>query len=139
MSDILISNRRKTSRFPVEIFAKLSILNRDDTVFIEKDIEILNISIEGIKIFFKDNELMNIYLDIKKNNNKKIIIDFIYEDENYSFLFFVKWVKIVDNAERNFIIFSGLCFKDESDEKKEKKLDILVSLHMEKIYIGNVS
>jgi hypothetical protein len=137
MEKIFNSNRRNTTRFPVEIFAKISILSKYNAVIIQKEVEIINISFEGIKIFFKDNELMNIFLEYRKNKDFKIKIDFNYEEENYSFEFFVKWVKIIDNAEKNFLIFSGLCFIDNNPENKEKKIDILVSLHMDKIYLGN--
>jgi hypothetical protein len=138
MTGLYNSNRRKTSRFIMEVKAKLLIFD-DDSVLIEKDIEILNISMEGIKIFFQDNELMNMYLDTKKSSGRKIKIDFTFEEVHYSFYFSIKWVKIIDNAEKNLILWSGLCFSEDSTETKEKKLDILVSLHMNHLYLGNVS
>jgi hypothetical protein len=139
MYDVYNSNRRKTSRFILEIKAKLFIIDENDLVLIEKEIEILNISMEGIKIYFQDNELMNLYLDSKKNADRKIKIEFSFDDIQYSFFFYIKWIKIIDNAEKNLLLWSGLCFNDDSSEIKEKKLDILVSLHMNSIYLGNVS
>ena len=53
MKAVYNTNRRKTYRYPLNIKGKLSITNESDEITIENEIEIMNISIEGIKIFFK--------------------------------------------------------------------------------------
>ena len=71
---IIHSNRRATSREELNIPGKIII--HLETQIIEEDIQIINISYEGIQIVFSNNEFLNIYLDIYDNKDVRINIRF---------------------------------------------------------------
>ncbi|HOV12901.1 MAG TPA: hypothetical protein PK771_01350 [Spirochaetota bacterium] len=135
MDRVIFSNRRIPTRFDFNISGKMTIIDKNFTMM-EKDITIVNVSIDGIEIVFSDNEFLYHFLGTVDDNDYIIKIEFLYEDEQFSFKNKVLWINIEDIGERNYTTYSGLSFikKDES-YIKDKHLDLLVSSAMQNIYI----
>jgi hypothetical protein len=137
MKEIVFSNRRITSRFPLIIKGKVIISDKIKEID-ESECEITNISYEGIQMIFKNNKFLFLYLNCLDDKELKIKIEIEYDEEKYVFENFVKWVRINDIGERNFYVLTALGFSDsEIIDKKEKKLDLLTAIYMENIFIGN--
>ncbi|HPO48982.1 MAG TPA: hypothetical protein PLO89_01530 [Spirochaetota bacterium] len=135
MNRIIFTNRRFGSRFSFDIEGKLTIIDKNFTI-IEEKIKIINISLTGIEITFRNNDFFYHYLSGSEEEEITIKIKFDYEGEEFEFENKVLWIKVEDIGERNYIIYSGLDFVEEaSSYLKEKRLDLLVGNAMQNIYI----
>jgi hypothetical protein len=138
MKEIIFSNRRITSRFSVKFQADFSIIINGNTICEDK-CEIIDISYDGLQITFKNNDLLFLLLNCVDEKSHKLKLEFEYEEEQYSIYTSLLWIKINDIGEKHFIVISGLDFcSDSIAEFKEKKLDLLVAVYMEKIYLGSL-
>jgi len=137
VSEINFSNRRITSRFFIKINSKVSIV-KENNIIKESNCEIVDISYDGIQLIFKDNDFLFSYLNCVEHESYTIKLEFEYEEEKFLFNSNINWVKINDIGEKNFFVLSGLAINDKLN-LKDKKLDLLVSIYMENIYLGDIA
>ena len=136
MKETIKTNRRKTSRFDLNISGEIS-LNIKGEEFTEQ-IEAANISYNGIQVVFSNNFFLYDFLESYDNNENKINVTFQYKEKKYSFSTKVVWVRLYNLGERYFYVLSGLTFKDKANIDDDL-ISILLDIQMKDIYIGNVS
>ena len=136
MKEIIKTNRRKTSRFdlniPGEVYLNINGLNFTEPV------EVVNISYEGIQIVFSNNSFLYDFLESYESLESEINITFKYNDKNYSFSTKILWIRLYNLGERYFYVLSGLTYKDRTNVD-DNLMSILLGLEMKDVYIGNVS
>jgi hypothetical protein len=136
MSKKYFSNRRITFRDRVSIMGKITIFIKDKTY--SENIEIEDITYDGIKIVFSNNDFLFRYLELYKNPEAKIITEFEFNNEKYSFKNEINWFRIYDMAEKDYYVLSSLNFVDKKSYEKIL-IDLIASIQMEYFYIAKLA
>ncbi len=121
------SNRRITFRDRISIMGKITV--RTDGRTFTENIEIEDITYDGMKIVFANNDFLFRYLDLYEKNDGEITTEFEYNGSNYSFKHTINWFRIYDMGERDYYILSSLKFKDRENFEKEL-VDLIISIQM---------
>ena len=131
MNDFYI-NKRKTARQSLNIKGLLTII--EENKCISEEIEIIDISYQGMQVVFSSNSFLMNYLKAYKDTKCKIEINFKYEEKDYKFNADILWFRLYELGERNFYTASGIIFQNA--KKEEEILEILLDIELDHVYLG---
>ena len=128
------SNRRKTKRHTLNLQGILNIINEKDGTELTEKVEVANISYKGLGIVFSNNNFLLDFLSAYKDETKKVILSFDYEENKFIFETKIYWVRVYELGERNFYAASCLLCKNFEAEE-EKIMEILLDLELDYVYL----
>lgn len=134
MSRLMFSNRRKTSRYPLNIIGKIIIKVKEN--YISETVDITNISFDGIQVVFSNNVFLYKYMDLMNKEDSEVALEFEYLDNFYSFENKINWIRIFNYGEQDFYALSGINYKNKKTYE-DKLIDLILHLQMQNIYIGH--
>lgn len=137
MNTIQLTNHRITTRNELNIHGKASL--RNTLPDCSCDIVINNISLKGIQILFSDNDFLYKIMETHEKKSNEIFIEFISENQLFSFTAEIQWLRIYDIGEKNFYSLTGLIFNsNEYDLYKDSLISLLVDINMNKFYLSKL-
>lgn len=126
-------NRRITSRYEFNIIGDISILVNNERI--TEKIDIIDISYKGLKVVFSDNTFLYHFLMFVDEQDKRVTVNFIYNEKSYVFENSINWLKLYKFGERHYYVLTGLLFENR-ESIEETVTELLLELQMKNIYLG---
>jgi hypothetical protein len=142
-----IVNRRGSYRFLLNTPATLqlvyrSILNEDTEISeansISEQVQLETVSFRGVSITFANDDFLYQFLDFIEYYHGEIFVLFTINETEFRFALELQWNRFYSLGEKNFYVSAGMLFNEQLvGEKKEELLDLLLSLDLDRVYLGH--